>query len=256
MKKMFISMLLMAVLSPVSAQIVSSQSERVIVTKEPKVKKEKKPRTVKFLVKGGIGGDFEEDNLFGYEASFGIAMPVGKKGLLWMPEIGFMSRGHNSFIDLSGYKETSGKIFTPQISPINFGWKLRMNKNVSFLPVVGLYAGYSFGGDSHCYDYESYDDKRQAYYGGDWAYHTVEKRETINCGFELGANIGLNFIINDRFLLGIQSHFGFMPRKDNISYYYQYHSYTNGILNNDWNTEEYDESHRLKKLMFTLGIMF
>ena len=46
MKKMFISMLLMVVLSPVSAQIVSSQSERVIVTKEPKVKKEKKPRKV------------------------------------------------------------------------------------------------------------------------------------------------------------------------------------------------------------------
>ena len=211
---------------------------------------------MKFLVKGGIGGDFEEYNLFGYEASFGIALPVGKKGLLWMPEIGFMSRGRHSFIILSGNEEEEGKMYTPQISPINFGWKLRMNKNVSFLPVVGLYAGYSFGGDSRCYDYERYDDKRQAYYGGDWADHTVEKRETVNLGFELGANIGLNLLIKERFLIGIQSRFGFMPRKDHISYYYSYRTYTNGILDITHSAEGYDESHKLKKLMFTLGIMF
>ena len=236
MKKMFISMLLMAVLSPVSAQIVSSQSERVIVTKEPKVKKEKKPRTVKFLVKGGIGGDFEEDNLFGYEASFGIAMPVGKKGLLWMPEIGFMSRGHNSFLRFSGYKETSGKIFSPQISPINFGWKLRMNKNVSFLPVVGLYAGYFFGGSANFWDYKQYSN---------FDYNSVRIYEKSEDGFDVGANIGLNFLIKERFLLGIQSRFGFMPRKDYVTYRFD---------STDYRQDE--ESHRLKKLMFTLGIMF
>ncbi len=236
MKKMLILVLMMAVLSPVSAQIVSSQSERVIVTKEPKVKKKNKPRKVKFLVKGGIGGDFEEDNLFGYEASFGIAMPVGKKGLLWMPEIGFMSRGHYSFINLTGHKETGGKIFSPQISPINFGWKLRMNKNVSFLPVVGLYAGYFFGSSSHFSDYV---------YNINFNHDSAHKYEYSEDGFDVGANIGLNFLIKERFILGIQSRFGFMPRKDYVERGYGYSNY------------QYDEeSHRLKKLMFTLGIMF
>lgn len=231
MKKMLTSVLLMVVLSPVSAQIVSSQSERVIVTKEPKVKKEKKPRTMKFMLKGGIGGDFEEDNSFGYEASFGIAMPVGKKGALWMPEIGFMSRGRNSFIDLDGYKETGGKCFTLQVSLINFGWKLRVNNDISFLPVVGLYGGYSFG--------------RSDFF--DWVYKLDNKEEhSGDIGFDIGANIGLNFLIKERFLLGIQSRFGFMPRKDHIRLY----------DGSSYSSEYYDESHTFKKLMFTFGIMF
>lgn len=237
--------LLMAVLSPVSAQIVKSQSERIIVTKEPKVKKEKKPRTVKFLIKGGIGGDFEEDNRFGYEASLGIAMPAGKKGLLWMPEIGFMSGGHNTFINLSGAKVTefyglSGSIYTLQASPINFGWKFRMSNIISLLPVVGLYGGYFWGRTNY------YGDEKRGYYNNYFYPDYYSKYETTSDNrFDLGANIGLNLLIKERFLLGIQTRFGFLGRREEVFYR------TNG----SW-SDIHNERHRLKKLMFTFGIMF
>lgn len=150
-KKLISVALLAAIGTTAQAQIVSSQSEQVIVTQEVKPEKPKKPktpRTYKWYFKAGaslddlIGSQNVGGMTIGYDVSLGILKPTNNEDLLWGLELGVMSMGSD---DLSRKNAIN---FSPFI-----GYNIIDNGSLKIAPYIGPYASYTLGSWGHGHVY-------------------------------------------------------------------------------------------------------
>ena len=151
MKTKLITLALLAVFGiPTQAQIVSSQSNQVIVyekPKEPKIKKPRKPRNFKWNIRAGysidiVRGEYHDqylkyDNASGFDVSFGIVKDFNTPNLLWGVDLGVMSHTYDCKWEGSITIETD-------LSPY-IGYNIAINNNFSVVPYIGPYIGYQIG---------------------------------------------------------------------------------------------------------------
>lgn len=149
-KKLIAVALLAAIGTTAQAQIVSSQSQQVIVTQEVKPKKPKKPHYVKAYIKAGVGVDMYErhgsNSEFGYELDFGVKGNIGQQGAYWGAELGAMSAIHTHSnwdysSDHSYYENESN--FSIQLNPL-VGWDFSVGGTTTFSPFIGPWVSYGF----------------------------------------------------------------------------------------------------------------
>jgi len=143
-KKLILFVLLATLGTSAQAQIVSSQSNQVIVTQEVKPEKPKKPWNGKFYAKVELGSDLytsadkngDYGSALGYEAEIGLRSPIGKAGAIWGAEVGVMSTLADNLDYWYGKGEESGNaVFA---SPY-IGWRLGIGSNTSIVPYIGPY---------------------------------------------------------------------------------------------------------------------
>lgn len=143
-KTLFITLVMFASFgASVQAQIVSSQSNQVIVHEviKPKIIKPKKPRSFRWNIRAGYSIDNMNhqytDNTNGYDFSVGIVKDFEIPNLLWGVDLGLMSHSIKN----------KGKIVSTSeidISPY-IGYIIPIRDNVSVVPYVGPYFGYQWG---------------------------------------------------------------------------------------------------------------
>jgi len=96
-KKLILGVLLVVFGTSAQAQIVSSQSNRVVVTEQGKTVEPMKQRDSQWYVKAGIsmdklagsGADTDDkfsDNSVGYDISFGFIKPTKVENMFWGAE--------------------------------------------------------------------------------------------------------------------------------------------------------------------------
>lgn len=151
-KKLIAVALLAAIGTTAQAQIVSSQSEQVVVTQEVEPVKPKTPIKYSYYVKGCVSMDFLtlkesgvkefETSCIGYELVFGLTNAAYSKGLVWGIELGGMSNlnYHNYYFERDGGGYESESDFSLQASPY-LGLKIK-NKHVSISPYLGPFVCY------------------------------------------------------------------------------------------------------------------
>lgn len=143
--------LLVALGTTAQAQIVSSQSQQVVVTQEVKPEKPKKPKKPwvhQWYVKGGIALDkseeYEKDTKFGYELLVGLKNPIGKQGAYWGVETGGMSTTYEDYYSHHGpVVSTIAAVANPYC-----GWNFDISNQTSIAPYCGPYLSYAFDGHS------------------------------------------------------------------------------------------------------------
>lgn len=160
------------------AQIVSSRSDQMIVTKEVKVK-EKKPRTpwnAKWFLKTGCSLDNMVNanclsSIIGYDISFGFVHPM-KNNINLGGEIGIMSFGTK--LDNVGNAKGLDLFISPNIST-----KILFLEKMTISPFIGPYISYALKS-------ENIKDYNGNYWQG------VFLRKVFDYGINIGAYVGLS----------------------------------------------------------------
>lgn len=135
------------------AQIVSSQSNQVIVTQEVKPQKPKTPWSGKWYLKAGVSMDiYAWDNYYadyddlknsgvGYKAGVGVKCPIGHNGAYWGAEAGIMS---TLCEDPDSGKIADAKKDASLYAIPHVGWAFEASRNFYVAPYVGPYISYGF----------------------------------------------------------------------------------------------------------------
>lgn len=142
-KKLIAVVLLAAIGTTAQAQIVSSQSQQVVVTQEIKPEKPKTPHIVKAYIKAGAGVDMcSSYSEFGYELDLGLKGNIGQQGAYWGAELGAMSAIHTHYIPaFHSYEKKSN--FSIQLNPL-VGWDFSVGGTTTFSPFIGPWVSYGF----------------------------------------------------------------------------------------------------------------
>ena len=174
-KKLIAIAMLAAIGTTAQAQIVSSRSDRVIVTEVSKPKKPKKPHYLKAYVKAGIGVDmfyetYKSFSQFGYELDLGLKGNIGQQGAFWGTELGCMSGmkieddWKSWYLGLVHSDSNFSLLFNPYA-----GWNFNIGGTTTLSPSIGPWVSYGFNEEE----------------------------------FRAGVSLGVNFWFNRQFAVGV-----------------------------------------------------
>ena len=180
-KKLISIALFTAIGTTSQAQIVSSQSNQVIVTEQVKPKKPKKPRNFQWYLKAGVsiddlaGAKGVGGSSVGYDASFGFIKPTTTEKLFWGSELGIMSIGcESAYLDVTKQHAIS---VTPFI-----GYDIANYGNFKISPYIGPYLSYTLNTFEDYYDGNGWIGKDSKLSGG----------INVGVGFWIGKNFSFD----------------------------------------------------------------
>lgn len=143
MKKIFSLITAFVLAFSAHAQLVTSTSTSLMDVQTPK----EKHTTWMFRVGIGTntmaGDDFDVDSKFGYYLGFEYNREMGKNGAYFGQDFAIASRGYKSESESYTTKLAAHSF---QISPLIFGWKIKINDNLSLDPHFGMYYAVDFAG--------------------------------------------------------------------------------------------------------------
>ena len=160
---------------------------------QKKEEKTKLPKTLKWNFRAGYSfdnmtGDSELSGVSGFDASVGITMPFGYKGLFWGVDVGIMTYGtHCDDGDIS--------VFGADIAP-KVGITIPLKQKMALNVYGGPYVGYIFDGD--------------------WIYQRVDLHEDV----DVGVNLGVELFVSKKVFFDLHVKKGFMSLGE--TYYYDY----------------------------------
>lgn len=115
------------------------------------------------MVRLGLGSNtFNMDADEGIESRFGFSLgyeanrAIGRKGAYYGFDVTFATRGYHMGVpdDAASYEADKFDQFVPgiHVTPLIFGWKVNVGKNVALDPHFGIYLGGDFTDDATLYD--------------------------------------------------------------------------------------------------------
>lgn len=136
-KKLLLFTMLAALGTSAQAQIVSSQSNQVIVTQEVKPKKPRKP-IIGYAKLGAAYDICSEEGAsssnIGYEVGLGLKSPIGNEGAFWGIEAGGTS---NRYLNKYEWESSFSLYGTPYV-----GWQFPNGTEQFFAPFIGPFVCY------------------------------------------------------------------------------------------------------------------
>lgn len=201
-KKLILGALLVVLGTSSQAQIVSSQSNRVIVTEQGKPVEPIKPRDSQWYVKAGLsmdklaGAEKFSATSVGYDVSFGFIRPTTTNNLFWGAEFGVMSIGGKT--ETGYFKMKNQHAIT--ISPF-IGYDIASIESVRISPYIGPYLSYAL-------------NKCEEETGGSYNKWISNKDSKLSGG----VNVGVGFWIFDKYCVDV--HFKRALLKNMEGYYY------------------------------------
>lgn len=221
-KKLILGALLVVFGTSAQAQIVSSQSNRVVVTEQGKTVEPMKPRDYKWYLKAGVSQDklagFEKltDSSVGYDVSFGFIKPTQKENLFWGAEFGLMSIGGKKVTfksdNINDFKKQTAISLSAYV-----GYDIASIESVRISPYIGPYLSYTL---TKCEENSGSNASGTPIY---WV-------SNENTKFSGGVNVGVGFWISDNFSVDIHFRRALLKNIEGYRYSRDYDGYSQKIV--------------------------